>query len=308
MKKASPRTTRQEGAIVRDATSTLSDHGLEAPVGSPEASEYPVDTPCRRETLFQRAEEEEDPELTKAEFRELLKDPDRLYEEIVELIAKTRDLQAYSENYRTQLQETKQALHKNEAIINKLLEQPAGRAQSETPAPEGRRIVKLPDPPLFEGRIKDGITFDNWVIQVKNKLRGNSDLYLSEDLKIIYVTGCVGGDTLALISPRLNIASRYTYETVAELYKYLEDLYSDPNKEHNARQAFKDLGIKKGQTFQEFYALFLRYVADSNINPQDLKDDLNDKLTWKLQETVAMYYNNPDVSTTEFARHCTTND
>jgi Zinc knuckle len=294
--------------MARDATSMLSDHGLEAPIESPEASEHPVDAPGRRETLFQRAEEEEGPELTKAEFRELLKDPDRLYEEIVELIAKTRDLQAYSENYRAQLRETKQALHKNEAIIDKLLERPAGRAQSETPAPEGRRTVKLPDPPLFEGRIKDGITFDNWVIQVKNKLRGNSDSYPSEDLKIIYVAGRVGGDALALISPRLNTASRHAYETVAELYKHLDDLYGDPNKERNARQAFKDLGMKKGQTFQEFYALFLRHVADGNINPQDLKDDLNDKLTWKLQETVATYYNNPDVSTTEFARHCTTND
>jgi hypothetical protein len=92
MKKASPRTTRQEGAMARDATSTLLDYGLEAPVGSPEASEYPVNTPGRRETLFQRVEEEEGPKLTKAEFRELLKDLDRFYKEIVELIAKIRDL------------------------------------------------------------------------------------------------------------------------------------------------------------------------------------------------------------------------
>ena len=54
--------------------------------------------------------------------------------------------------------------------------------------------------------------------------------------------------------------------------------------------------------------MFLRYVTDGNINPQDLKDDLNDKLTWKLQETIATYYNNPNVSTIEFARHYTTND
>jgi len=84
------------------------------------------------------------------------------------------------------------------------------------------------------------------VIQVKNKLRGNSDSYPSEDLKIIYVAGRIGGDTLVLISPRLNIVSRYTYKIVAELYKYLDNLYGDPNKERNTRQAFKDLGIKKG--------------------------------------------------------------
>jgi len=38
--------------MARDATSTLLDYGLEAPIKSPEASEYPVNTPSRRETLF----------------------------------------------------------------------------------------------------------------------------------------------------------------------------------------------------------------------------------------------------------------
>ena len=85
--------------MARDATSILLDHGLEAPIKSPKASKHPINTPGRRETLFQRVEEEEGPKLTKAKFRELLKDPDRLYEEIIELITKTRDLQVYSENY-----------------------------------------------------------------------------------------------------------------------------------------------------------------------------------------------------------------
>ena len=95
---------------------------------------------------------------------------------------------------------------------------------------------------------------------------------------------------------------------LTELYDHLEELYGDSNKERNARQVFKTLAMKKGQTFQEFYALFLRYIADGNISPQDLKDDLNDKLTWKLQESVATYYNDPIVTTSQFARHYTTND
>jgi hypothetical protein len=92
------------------------------------------------------------------------------------------------------------------------------------------------------------------------------------------------------------------------LYEHFDELYSDPNKEHNVRQAFKDLIMKKGQIFQEFYILFLRYVADGNINPRDLKDDLNDKLTWKLQESVAMYYNNSTIITSQLTWYCTTND
>jgi hypothetical protein len=63
-----------------------------------------------------------------------------------------------------------------------------------------------------------------------------------------------------------------------ELYDHLHKLYSDSNKEYNARQAFKNLVMKKGQTFQEFYTLFLYYIADSNISFWDLKDKLNEKL------------------------------
>jgi hypothetical protein len=162
--------------------------------------------------------------------------------------------------------------------------------------------------PLFDGSNKDGVTFDNWLIQVKNKLRGNADAYPTEDLKIIYAAGRVNGDALALISPRLNAANRHAYETLSELYEHLEELYGDPNKERNARQAFKDLVMKKGQAFQEFYAAFLRCVADGNISARDLKDELNDKITWKLQEAVATYYNDPSITLAQFARHCTTND
>ena len=106
---------------MRDITSTLLDHGLEVPVRPPYASEHPVDAPDRRETLAQRAEEEEGLALTKAGFQEMLKDPEALYEEIMELISKTRNFQAYNENYREQLQEAKQALRKSEVIINKFL-------------------------------------------------------------------------------------------------------------------------------------------------------------------------------------------
>jgi hypothetical protein len=104
------------------------------------------------------------------------------------------------------------------------------------------------------------------LVQIKNKLCGNSDTYQTEDLKIIYISGCIGGYILILISPYLNQDSRYIYETIGELYTYLEELYSNPNKERNTRQAFKELSIKKGQTFQEFYILFLRHIADGNIN------------------------------------------
>src|ERR1700710_2259982 len=144
------------------------------------------------------------------------------------------------------------------------------------------------------------------MILLQNKLRGNSELYPTEELKIIYASGRVGGDAFTPIARRLVTTSQYAYCTIKDFYTHMTELYGDPNKERNARRDFKELSMLKTQTFQEFYTLFLCHVADGDINPQGLKDELNDKLTWKLQEMVSTYYNDDSIDLTTFARHCTT--
>ena len=112
-----------------------------------------------------------------AEFYERLQDSKALYQELAELIQQTRDLKAFSENYHKQLYEVKQTLWNS--------------TTTRTPVPhEGaRHTTKLPDPPLFDGSMKNGVTYDNWLIQVENKLHGNANTYPTNDLKIIYVAG-----------------------------------------------------------------------------------------------------------------------
>ena len=53
--------------------------------------------------------------------------------------------------------------------------------------------------------------FDDWLIQIKNKLYSNSKFYPSEELKIIYVAGRLTGTTLTLINPRLDKDNDYAY-------------------------------------------------------------------------------------------------
>ena len=68
----------------------------------------------------------------------MIKDPETLYEEIVELITKTRDLRAHSENYREQLREARQAVARNEAILDRVLAQNHGSTSSRiSSSPEG---------------------------------------------------------------------------------------------------------------------------------------------------------------------------
>ena len=85
--------------MARDATSTLPEGGLEPLVESSERSEHPVNIYSRRDTLLQRVEEEEGPALLKAEFQELLRNPEALYKEIIELILKIYNILTYSKNY-----------------------------------------------------------------------------------------------------------------------------------------------------------------------------------------------------------------
>jgi hypothetical protein len=102
----------------------------------------------------------------------------------------------------------------------------------------GTRVAKLPDPTLFTG---DCTVFDNWLVQIKNKLRGNTNSYPSENLKIIYVSNRLTGNTLALTNPRIDEDSPNRYRQLSEFYSHLKELYSDPNKIQNTRRNFGKL-------------------------------------------------------------------
>ena len=206
------------------------------------------------------------------------------------------------------LKETKKALQRSEAILDRIITHPNEDSISGSPALKStKHTVKLPDPHFFSGENKD-IDYDNWLIQVKNKLRGNATSYPTEELKIIYITSRLSGNALALVSPRLDINGYLPYTTIGQLYDHLNKLFGDPNKRKNAKQSFNKLIMKKDQTFQDFYALFLRYAADGNIKSNNLKDEIYDKLTWNLQQFVDQYYNDPAVDTDQFATLCTTHD
>ena len=66
--------------------------------------------------------------------------------------------------------------------------------------------------------------------------------------------------------------------------------------------------IDKAETFQAFYAEFTRLVAEGHVSTQDLKDELYTKLWWKLQEAVAVYYNDDAYNLHRFSTMCATTD
>ena len=321
------------------------DHRPETPVESPVRSEGLVDSPtrdedieiqesevamqdnnARRGSLLARAGLEETIGLQ--ELIDLAKtNPQQLHTEIEEVIAGLRDLQerytrkkadlhtAQKRNrvLEAKVQDLEAVVQRREATIDTLTTV-ASRQVSETPSslsnvPTKAKYYRLPDPTFFTGVVDKGAnSFDDWLVLIKNKIQANAELYPTEYMKIVYVAGRLQGNPLSLITARLDQDNTYAYQTVTELYDHLRELYSDPNKARNARQAYKVLYMRAGQTFQEFYSQFLKLLADGNVTTMDLKDDLNDKLTLKLQEAVSIYYNDSTVATTAFAQYCTTID
>ena len=51
----------------------------------------------------------------------MLKDPDALYEDIIELLRKIREIREYRDNYREQLHEARQAIRRNEVVLDRVI-------------------------------------------------------------------------------------------------------------------------------------------------------------------------------------------
>ena len=132
-------------------------------------------------------------------------------------------------------------------------------------------------------------------------------MYLTKDLKIIYISSRLIGNTLTLTNPRINQESPYQYRQLSEIYDYLNKLYSNPNKLQNTYRNFGKLILRPSYMFQEFYTRFLRLFIEGNITKQ-LKQELNEKLLAKLQELVHIYYNNPSINIIRFTQFYTIND
>ena len=76
--------------MAKDAITTTLGYRSETPDELAGTPSHPTERRTRRETLYKRTEEDDSPVFLKTEFEEMIKDPETLYKEIVELIGKTR--------------------------------------------------------------------------------------------------------------------------------------------------------------------------------------------------------------------------
>jgi Zinc knuckle len=175
------------------------------------------------------------------------------------------------------------------------------RGASTTPVPETKRTTKLPDPPI----LTDGKDprFEDWLSRIKNKLKVNVDHYPTEAMKIAYVEGRTGDKAARHLAPRMKEGSVGEYRNVDEVFKHLETVFNDPNKTVNARRKFRAMQMKPSDPYHEFLTEFLHLADEACIPPDQLKEELYEKLTYRLKEAM-MFHRGSSGTFEEFSTYC----
>ncbi len=112
------------------------------------------------------------------------------------------------------------------------------------------RSAKVADPPL----LTDGTdpTFDNWKLQLRDKLEVNEDHFPNNRARMAYVFGRTGGDAQTHLRPRYAEESADPFTSEEEIINHLSSIYEDPFKVQNARLNYKVLNMKITETFSTF--------------------------------------------------------
>jgi len=171
------------------------------------------------------------------------------------------------------------------------------------PPAEPRKSAKIPDPPL----LTDGTDpkFENWVSKMRNKLKSNRDHYPTEDMRITYVESRVEGKALEHLTPRLRVDAVNPYNTAEEMFKHLESIFQNPNREANAQRDFRKLNMKMKESFQSFLSTFQHLAGEAKIPAAMYKDELHHRLTWRLQEATMREWMDRRLTFEEYAETCT---
>ncbi len=121
------------------------------------------------------------------------------------------------------------------------------------------RSAKVADPPL----LTDGTdpTFDNWKLQLRDKLEVNEDHFPNNRARMAYVFGRTGGDAQTHLRPRYAEESADPFTSEEEMINHLSSIYEDPFKVQNAYLNYKVLNMKTTETFSTFQTRFLHLAS-----------------------------------------------
>ena len=121
---------------------------------------------------------------------------------------------------------------------------------------------------------------------MKNKLAANADHYSTPQLQKAYIVGRCTSNALKHVSPHIHDGIQNEYKDTSNIFKHLESIYGDPNQIINAKCCYHSLLMKPSDKFHSFLSEFLYLANEAGVHKDEWKEDLYNKLTFKLQELV----------------------
>ena len=145
-----------------------------------------------------------------------------------------------------------------------------------------KKSTKQPDPPVFT----DGLdpTWDDWSSKIHEKMRVNSDHFLTEDAKVVYVLSRLGGQAVTYTLYRRGKTDN-PYLAYEDILDQLAETYEDSDRLENARRDLVRLQMLE-RPLKAFIADFQRMAHASKLAEDHLIQLLREKLPSRLKKPM----------------------
>jgi hypothetical protein len=177
----------------------------------------------------------------------------------------------------------------HQATKDELLQALRQQTRSPATAPLAERGasekgIKIPDPPVFEGKTSASSDIESWFVKMRGKLAANAWLFPNEQIRVQYVLSRVGDKAYKHLEPRLSGPTAFS--SAEEIFEYLARIYVDPGRKRKARDEFRRL--RQARTpFNDFWAEFQRLALEIGKSEDDQLEELQDKLSDELKTVLA---------------------
>jgi hypothetical protein len=126
-------------------------------------------------------------------------------------------------------------------------------------------------------------TFEEWLGKMKRKVINDSAVWPTDAMKVDYIQDRCTGIAAAFLEP-------LHFDTPDEIFAALTTRFRDRHRVARARIEFRRLRHKKGDSFQPFYADFVRLATEGGQPKDQWKELVREKLPFEIEAHATLQF------------------